>query len=83
MALSGFIPTVEGFELDLDRPGLAVAIGHGGHDPVIGAEWGRDARDRMTAAGANVLFRETPLMGHSIDPAFLPELTAWLTNRYE
>ena len=83
MALSGFIPTVEGFELDLDRPGLAVAIGHGGHDPVIGAEWGRDARDRMSAAGANVLFRETPLMGHSIDPAFLPDLTAWLTNRYE
>ena len=48
---------------------------------MIGVEWGRDARDRMTAAGARVLYRETPLMGHSIDPAFVPELTAWLAAR--
>ena len=81
LALSGFIPTVEGFELDFDRGPLEVAIGHGEHDPVIGVEWGRDARDRMTAAGARVLYRETPLMGHSIDPAFVPELTAWVAAR--
>ena len=81
MALSGFIPTVEGFELDLNRPGFHVAIGHGEHDPVIGVEWGRDARDRMQAGGASVLYRETPMMGHTIDPGFLPELTAWLAAR--
>ena len=46
MALSGFLPTVEGFELDLARRRTCpVAIGHGTHDPVISVEFGRDARD--------------------------------------
>lgn len=76
--LSGFIPTVGGFELDLDdRHGLRVAIGHGTHDPVIGVEWGRDAQRRLEAAGADVVYRESPI-GHSIDPGFVPELRDWL-----
>jgi phospholipase/carboxylesterase len=78
MALSGFIPQVEGFELDLGKAaGLPVAIGHGTHDPVIPVEFGRDARDRLTEAGADVTYRESP-MAHSIDPAFLRELPGWL-----
>jgi phospholipase/carboxylesterase len=78
LALSGFMPTVEGFELDLDnREGFPVAIGHGTNDPVIGVEWGRDARDRLTAAGADVLYRESP-MGHSLDPRELPTFTDWV-----
>ena len=77
-AFSGFLPTVEGFELDLsDRAGLPVAIGHGTHDPIIGVEWGRDARERLEEAGAEVLYRESP-MPHAIDPAFLRELSPWL-----
>ena len=53
------MPTVEGFELDLsDRTGLPVAIGHGARDPVIGVEWARDARERLEAAGADVLYQE-------------------------
>ena len=41
MALSGFIPQVEGFELDLgNAAGPPVAIGHGTHDPVISVEFG-------------------------------------------
>ena len=78
MALSGFIPEVEGFELDLGQAaGLPVAIGHGTEDPVISVEFGRDARDRLTAAGADVLYRESP-MPHTIDPGFLRELPRWL-----
>src|SRR5215210_7815870 len=78
MALSGFIPQVEGFEIDLGKAaGLAVAIGHGSHDPVISVEFGRDARDRLVNAGADVLYRESP-MPHTIDPGFLRELPAWL-----
>jgi phospholipase/carboxylesterase len=78
LALSGFIPTVEGFEVDLERArGLPVAIGHGSYDPVIGVEWGHDARDRLTAAGADVLYRESP-MPHSVDPGFLAEARDWL-----
>ena len=78
MALSGFIPEAEGFELDLgNAAGLPVAIGHGTHDPVIPVEFGRDARDRLVAAGADVTYRESP-MPHPIDPAFLRELPDWL-----
>ncbi len=78
LALSGFLPRVEGFELDLAKAaGLPVAIGHGTHDPVISIEFGRDARDRLMEAGARVTYRESP-MQHTIDPAFLRELPAWL-----
>jgi phospholipase/carboxylesterase len=78
MALSGFLPQVEDFELDLSRAaGLPVAIGHGTHDPVISVEFGREARDRLTEAGAHVTYRESP-MPHTIDPAFLGELPGWL-----
>ena len=80
MALSGFLPTVEGFDLDLAKArDLPVAIGHGTHDPVISVEFGRDARDRLTAAGADVTYRESP-MPHTIDPGFLRELTGWTSE---
>lgn len=80
LGLSGFMPTVEGFELDLaDRSGLPVAIAHGEQDPVIGVEWGRDARDRLEASGAAVTYQETP-MGHQIDPRFLATLPVWVTD---
>ncbi|MGH3993958.1 MAG: alpha/beta hydrolase, partial [Pseudonocardiaceae bacterium] len=78
IGLSGFIPTVEGFAVDLsDRYGLPVAIGHGARDPVIGVEWGRDARDRLREAGVDVTYDEHP-GGHQIDPRFLSKLPAWV-----
>jgi phospholipase/carboxylesterase len=79
LALSGFMPTVDGFELDLaSRAGLPVAVGHGEHDPIIGVEWGRDARERLTAAGVDLTYREYPLP-HSVDPGYLAELSReWL-----
>jgi phospholipase/carboxylesterase len=79
IALSGFIPQVEGFELG-DVSGLPVAIGHGAHDPVIGVELGREARERLTRAGADVTYRESP-MAHTIDPGFLDELRGWVSAR--
>jgi phospholipase/carboxylesterase len=80
LALSGFLPTVEGFELDLHgRQGLEVAIGHGSHDPVIPVEFSRDARRRLEAAGARVLYRESPIF-HGVDPAFIPQLRSWLAD---
>jgi phospholipase/carboxylesterase len=80
MALSGFIPTVEGFELELERArGVPVAIAHGTVDDVISVEFGRDARDRLEAAGADVLYRESPVP-HTIDPAIIPDLREWLVK---
>jgi phospholipase/carboxylesterase len=78
LALSGFIPTVEGFELDLqERSGFPVAIGHGTNDAVIGVEWGRAARDALTSAGAAVTYRESPA-AHTLDPRELPTFTDWV-----
>ena len=80
LALSGFIPTVEGFAVDpANAAGLPVAIGHGEQDPVISVEFARDARDRLAAAGAELTYRESP-MGHRIDPTFLAELQGWLAD---
>ncbi|MEA2487991.1 MAG: phospholipase/carboxylesterase [Actinomycetota bacterium] len=78
MPLSGFIPTVEGLDIarsDLD--GFPVAIGHGTFDPVITVDWSRRAAEQLSQAGADVLFRESP-MQHTIDPAFLSELRSWV-----
>jgi phospholipase/carboxylesterase len=78
IALSGFVPTVPGFDLDLETPLPRVAIGHGALDPVISVEWSRQAHDALSARGADVTYRETPHMAHSIDPMFLRELASWI-----
>jgi phospholipase/carboxylesterase len=77
IALSGFVPTVEGFELDLSPPLPPVAIGHGTFDPIIPVQFGREARDRLEQAGLDVVYRESP-MAHSVDPGFLQELAPWI-----
>jgi phospholipase/carboxylesterase len=80
LELSGFIPTVDGFELDLSgREGYPVAIGHGIQDPVISVEFARDARRRLEAAGAEVLYRESRMF-HGIDPVFVHVLRNWLAD---
>jgi phospholipase/carboxylesterase len=73
LAFSGFIPTVDGLELDLAaRAGLPVAIAHGSLDPVIGVEFGRSARAVLEEAGLAVTYREDPV-GHTIAPAGLAQ----------
>ena len=75
VCLSGFVPRVPGFALDLDRPLPPVAIGHGTYDDVIGVECSREAKELLEGAGASVLYREAP-MAHTIEPAFLPPVAA-------
>jgi phospholipase/carboxylesterase len=77
VALSGFMPTVPGLELDLDNGLPPVAIGHGTFDQVISVEWGRRAKQTLEGAGADVFYREYPLP-HAVDPQFLAELAPWL-----
>jgi phospholipase/carboxylesterase len=78
VALSGFMPEVDGFELDLtsleDYP---IAVAHGSLDPIIPVEFGRAAAERVRAAGADVLWRETAVP-HTIDPRVLPELQTFV-----
>ncbi len=73
LAFSGFIPEVEGLELDLEsRAGLPVSITHGTLDPMIGVELGQSARERLGAAGLDVRYREEPV-GHTITAAALAQ----------
>ena len=74
VALSGFMPEVPDFELDLSGlEGYPLAVAHGSLDPVIPADFSRLAVARLRAAGAEPLWRETPVP-HTIDPRVLPEL---------
>ena len=73
LAFSGFVPRVEGFELDLaGRAGLPVSIAHGTHDPIITVSFGREARELLEGAGLDVSYVEEP-MSHTIGPAGLAQ----------
>ena len=73
LAMSGFVPRVEGFELDLEgRAGLPVSISHGTYDPVIDVGFGREAHERLESAGLAVTYREDPV-AHQISPGALAQ----------
>ena len=78
IGFSGFLPEVEGWSLG-GPPWPAIAIGHGTYDPVIPVEFAHRTRDRLVAAGAAVLYRESP-MGHAIDPQFVSDLRPFLRS---
>jgi phospholipase/carboxylesterase len=72
-AFSGFIPRVDGFDIELgSRAGVPVAVSHGTLDPVISVQFGRDARDRLTTGGLDVRYVEEPI-GHTIGPGALAQ----------
>jgi phospholipase/carboxylesterase len=74
MALSGFVPTVEGWRAELDtRRGLPVLIHHGRNDPVIEVSFGRRASQLLGDGGLEVDYLETDA-GHWLPPEILPRL---------
>jgi phospholipase/carboxylesterase len=74
VALSGFVPTVEGWKPELaSRSGLPVVIRHGSSDPVIDVGFARRARALLTDGGLDVDYLETHA-GHSLPPEVLPGL---------
>ena len=79
VALSGFIPTTEGWAMDEELDGYPVAAGHGTYDPIIDVGFGRDAKDRLETAGADLTWRESP-MQHTLDPDYLPELKRFVAR---
>ena len=81
LAMSGFIPTVEGWEPELaTRTELPVFITHGAHDPVISVEFARDARARLESAGLSVSYHEHD-GGHHLDPRTIPLMADWVAER--
>jgi phospholipase/carboxylesterase len=80
IALSGFIPTVDGWSPDFsDRAGLDVIHHHGRMDPVIGVEFGHAARDTLEAGGVAVHYVETDA-GHWVPPEILPPLARFVAS---
>jgi phospholipase/carboxylesterase len=77
VAFSGFVPEVEGWDLDTEQPFPPIAIAHGTYDPIIPVEFAHRSRALLEEAGAEVWYRESP-MQHSIDPGVLAELQPWL-----
>ena len=77
LCFSGFVPVVDGWRLDANRPFPAIAIGHGTFDPVISVGFAHRAVDELRAAGADPLYRESPI-DHAIDPGFVHDLAPWL-----
>ncbi|HEY7150652.1 MAG TPA: phospholipase [Solirubrobacterales bacterium] len=80
MALSGFVPTVEGWEPELEgRAGLPVLIRHGTNDPVIAVDFARQARQLLSAGGLDVDYGETDA-GHWLPPEVLPQLREFVSR---
>ena len=78
LAISGFIPTVEGWEPSLaDRRETEVHILHGRNDPVIEVGFARRAFATLQAGGLPVELRESDA-SHHVDPAQMPGAADWL-----
>jgi phospholipase/carboxylesterase len=80
LALSGFIPTVAGWQPDLAaRAGLPVLIAHGRADPVIGVAFGREAAACLSEAELEVDYLESDA-AHHLEPSQLPVMRDWVTR---
>jgi phospholipase/carboxylesterase len=80
LAMSGFVPRVEGLELDLaGRDGLPVSISHGSYDPIIDVQFAREARALLEPVGLRVTYREDPV-AHQISPGALAQSRAVLES---
>jgi phospholipase/carboxylesterase len=72
LAFSGFIPTVDGWEPELEgRSGLPVLIHHGRRDPIMEIGFARRAHELLSGAGLEVDYVETDA-GHWLPPEVLP-----------
>jgi phospholipase/carboxylesterase len=80
LAMSGFIPSVEGWEPDLaGREGLPVLIHHGRADPVISVDFARQAAPLLEGGGLDVRYLESDA-GHWVPPEFVPVAAEWVQH---
>jgi phospholipase/carboxylesterase len=80
LAMSGFIPTVEGWRAELEgREGLPVLIHHGRNDPIMDVEFGRAAAELLRGGGLDVTYLETDA-GHFVPPDLVPQMAALVAS---
>lgn len=62
--------------------GLPILLLHGTQDQVLGIEYGRAARDRLTGLPVALTYREYPI-GHQVTEEGLAEVASWLRERLD
>jgi phospholipase/carboxylesterase len=83
VALSGYLPLHAGLTLDATRQAdTAWFVAHGERDPVIPVGFGRESRDFLSSAGADLTYHEYPIP-HAINDAELADVARWLTQRVD
>ncbi len=83
LALSGFIPTIEGWRPELaSRAAVRVFVAHGRQDRVIDVGFARVAAEQLRRAGLTVEYHESDA-AHHIDPRELPAAGSWLADTLE
>jgi phospholipase/carboxylesterase len=80
LAMSGFVPTVDGWRPQLaGREQLRAFIAHGRRDPIMDVAFARSARDLLEAGGLDVNYHESDA-AHHIDPAHVPAAVDWVAE---
>jgi phospholipase/carboxylesterase len=78
LAMSGFVPTVDGWRPELaGREQVRAFIAHGRNDPVMDVAFARGARDLLERGGLDVSYHESDA-AHHIDPAHVPAAVDWV-----
>ena len=78
LGLSGFIPTVDGWQPNFaERSATSVLIAHGTEDPVIAIEFARAAKDLIEPSDLELEYHEAA-GGHQINPNQLPLIVDWI-----
>ncbi|MCX6389432.1 MAG: phospholipase [Solirubrobacterales bacterium] len=78
LGLSGFIPTVDGWQPNfVERTDTSVLIAHGTEDPVISIEFARAAKELIEASDLELEYHEAA-GGHQINPNQLPLIVDWI-----
>lgn len=81
LAMSAFLPRVDGFALHPDAArDLPVLITHGSEDPIVPIDLGRDARDKLEERGAEVTYLESAVP-HAVDPEHADAIREWISEQ--
>jgi len=82
MALSTYLPLADTLitEKQAENDNIAIFMGHGLHDPVIGVAQGQKSKEHLESLGYHVEWHEYT-MEHHINMAEIADIGQWLTTR--
>lgn len=81
IAHSGLLPEEYGIKYRWNNlDGISFLLAHGTSDPIVPVELSRQACQRLTDAGADVLYREYPIQ-HTISEESLSDAAVWLHQK--